>query len=698
MAGLYITQRKQNKKSVLDSWWLMGIGLILLATVMIKKETVKNGLHIIANKCTAFLTGKTGSIWLDLSVQGTAGHVLVQVLFGILFLLLLYCLIKYKKTAFIIVIFTVCIAGYGIGLFENEKYMFLLLLGLCVYLALRYKNGFYKKENLSGILLTLCIVVGVCLCGSAVANAIVEKRGGIDVGYARMKVASKLHALRYDHGETVLTEGNLSNVGHRTQSKETALLVTMEHPQKMYLRQMIGDIYTGNSWESLDANDYRDGKALFYWLHRDGFYAQNVTGEALALSGKKQTAAVKIKKIAACEKSSYLPYAMKGGTTFSKGKIGDADMQAGTNLFSVYIGNTTDWYKAAIWISRHQKEKSVHRFLQKEEAYRNFVYDKDLRLTNTAIGTLDELLKSEKDKERTLTKVLKLVHKTISHEINYNEAVQTDNGKSDFLRYTLNQTKNGYDVHYATAATLMLRYLGVPARYVEGYYISSEDALHVKAGKAQKVQKKNAHAWAEYYLDGVGWIPFEVTPGYRDKKEEQELSKILTGTNGNGKSEGKLYQKTKKTYESEKEDGQQKKSGDEKPVFRGKNGQKIVWIIAVFIIALFLLAGSIILYRRRKRLLTFWKNVEKQEPAKAIPDLYGYSEKLRALCLQDEMDPNDNALARYLNEKARFSGKPMTTEEKRAMLACVGQMVALCKNRKDKWRRFADHYIYWRYR
>lgn len=24
----------------------------------------------------------------------------------------------------------------------------------------------------------------------------------------------------------------------------------------------------------------------------------------------------------------------------------------------------------------------------------------------------------------------------------------------------------------------------------------------------------DAHAWAEYYLDGIGWIPFETTPGF----------------------------------------------------------------------------------------------------------------------------------------------------------------------------------------
>ena len=57
------------------------------------------------------------------------------------------------------------------------------------------------------------------------------------------------------------------------------------------------------------------------------------------------------------------------------------------------------------------------------------------------------------------------------------------NGSGDFLQYTLERSGHGYSVHYATAAVLMLRYMGVPARYVEGYYLSAEDAARYKAGE-----------------------------------------------------------------------------------------------------------------------------------------------------------------------------------------------------------------------
>lgn len=39
----------------------------------------------------------------------------------------------------------------------------------------------------------------------------------------------------------------------------------------------------------------------------------------------------------------------------------------------------------------------------------------------------------------------------------------------DFVNKFLNETKKGYCTHFASAAVLMFRYMGIPARYVEGY-------------------------------------------------------------------------------------------------------------------------------------------------------------------------------------------------------------------------------------
>jgi hypothetical protein len=54
---------------------------------------------------------------------------------------------------------------------------------------------------------------------------------------------------------------------------------------------------------------------------------------------------------------------------------------------------------------------------------------------------------------------------------------------------------------------VLLRACGIPARYVEGY------AITVQKGKTATVRELHAHAWTEYYVNGVGWLVLDATPG-----------------------------------------------------------------------------------------------------------------------------------------------------------------------------------------
>ena len=74
------------------------------------------------------------------------------------------------------------------------------------------------------------------------------------------------------------------------------------------------------------------------------------------------------------------------------------------------------------------------------------------------------------------------------------------------MDYFLNESGRGYCVHYASAGVLMMRYFGVPARYVTGYLTK------VPASGKVEVLDSDAHAWVEIYLDGYGWYPVEMTP------------------------------------------------------------------------------------------------------------------------------------------------------------------------------------------
>lgn len=94
----------------------------------------------------------------------------------------------------------------------------------------------------------------------------------------------------------------------------------------------------------------------------------------------------------------------------------------------------------------------------------------------------------------------------------------------DFVNYFLLENNKGYCMHYATAGTVIARYLGIPARYCEGYIISADmmkdGAVNSDGSVTVTLDDSASHAWCEFYVDGYGWIPYELTPGYYDTEAE----------------------------------------------------------------------------------------------------------------------------------------------------------------------------------
>ena len=85
-------------------------------------------------------------------------------------------------------------------------------------------------------------------------------------------------------------------------------------------------------------------------------------------------------------------------------------------------------------------------------------------------------------------------------------AVGDGNGQQAIVGFL--HTRRGYCVQFASTMAVMARLLGIPARVAVGFAAGSDDSKgrHV-------VGLHDAHAWPELYFQGVGWVPFEPTPG-----------------------------------------------------------------------------------------------------------------------------------------------------------------------------------------
>ena len=130
----------------------------------------------------------------------------------------------------------------------------------------------------------------------------------------------------------------------------------------------------------------------------------------------------------------------------------------------------------------------------------------------------------------------------------------------DFVNYFLTEKRKGYCAHYASAATLILRYMGIPARYVEGYavdaieiaedgsltekdvsdYYDGVSLLSQSAVISYDATDGDAHAWVEVYDQNLGWYPVEFTP-YRTEEDRNQgsiwdmfLRLFQTNSNGTG--------------------------------------------------------------------------------------------------------------------------------------------------------------------
>ena len=93
------------------------------------------------------------------------------------------------------------------------------------------------------------------------------------------------------------------------------------------------------------------------------------------------------------------------------------------------------------------------------------------------------------------------------------------------LESFLFETKEGYCVHFASAAAAILREYGLAVRYDEGYLASgfrqnnNEDAV---ANYRTNIYDYNAHSWIEVYYPLMGWVQYETTPTYMEAMYDAE--------------------------------------------------------------------------------------------------------------------------------------------------------------------------------
>ena len=185
------------------------------------------------------------------------------------------------------------------------------------------------------------------------------------------------------------------------------------------------------------------------------------------------------------------------------------------------------------------RTQALQSALTENFAYRPFVYENYLSSESSEL--LSEVYASlpyeyvERAKSNDSLVILSAIRDYLAETAEYSTSPGETPSTRDFINYFLLENKKGYCMHFASAGVILARYFGVPARYCEGYIISSDlmsDAKKNEDGSVTiYIPDSASHAWCEYYIDGYGWVPYELTPGFYDTNTteyEGETEEVTT--------------------------------------------------------------------------------------------------------------------------------------------------------------------------
>lgn len=228
-----------------------------------------------------------------------------------------------------------------------------------------------------------------------------------------------------------------------------------------------------------------------------------------------------------------VPYYSEGGDPFSYDRITYGDtysteyfrLNTDSPAFGAFLDSRPDddpsvWSETLNTLYVHDVPDISLNDLEEYRARMKEFYLGDIEISPELADYLDELFADCTTDSEKLKKLEKLFN-SMRYNIMVGELPGDVNSSSEFLDYLILEKQEGYCVYYATAFVLISRYIGIPARFVQGYRIE------LRGHGGSVVTESRAHAWPECYLEGIGWIAYEPTPGYR-ASERWKTSDELT--------------------------------------------------------------------------------------------------------------------------------------------------------------------------
>lgn len=529
---------------------IIAINIMYILLYFLFKNVVIYGVVNICNVVNNKLSAIMGGMLIDLSLEGleevnigfeTSMDIALIFIMFIVTEAVCYSII-YKNNFILLLISTVPIIEIGLFFAVMPDILPFLMVIICWIVAFsfsifkvsskskvefkynkRKKKYFYINEKFkkdikiqSGIILSIVVL---CLFGLVFIIYPKEKYlGNKELIKTKKEMAQyinnaefeKMFSLFSSSASGGINGGKLGSVGSIEYDNETDLIVKAdEFYNDIYLKGYIGEEYTGRSWENISLSTYNSYSNLL-----QGINTKNLNYEAAEqyfYNEGEIEGFIEVENVGANNKYAYAPYnAEYKSDIFNFHNDSFVSPKSNKKLYSFfYYSNSIEDVNLTYANNIFNDE-----YLEKEERYREYVYDVYTKLPKLTLRRVREKYGNLADGDNfSIDDKIQMAKEVINDGTSYTLSPGKLPIGKDFVDYFLLENKKGYCTHYASAATVLLRMWGVPARYVEGYMIKSDGA----SGNEINVKDSSAHAWVEVYIDGAGWKPVEVTPGYSDE-------------------------------------------------------------------------------------------------------------------------------------------------------------------------------------
>ena len=349
-------------------------------------------------------------------------------------------------------------------------YLYLMILGLSVLLL---SDWTMRRKPIHGMKLILRAILPIAV--SLALLFVLNPREGYEnkAGELQKEVVNWFQDLQ-DTTESVISgtpvlspaseKLNLRTVGPKNKISHSIMRVNSPISGKLYLRGRDYDYYTGTGWEASSerSENFTSGGAsvgelsvVTYGVRSVLYVPYYVTEDIMLVGGALEN------------DKNYQRY------SFNLSRSGSGNLGTPSSRYKKLPDDTLQWAK---------------------------------ELANEITDDVSA------DKE----KIIRIQNYVRSCAVYDLSTARMDAEYDDFVQWFLEESDTGYCVHFATAATILLRAAGIPARYVEGYMISCSAESDVI------VSNQDAHAWAEYYDSDSGtWRVLEATPADPEDEETE---------------------------------------------------------------------------------------------------------------------------------------------------------------------------------